>query len=350
MAACTGGNACSGWCLELEFIPVATRSWSPEDVWTCEGAAVAGADPTVRWPSVCAVVPTRDRPALLQRAVTAILDQDYPGALECVVVFDQSEPCDLDIPPRPGRTITRIRNARTPGLAGARNSGVLHAQSDLVAFCDDDDEWLPEKLCAQVSLLLQHPDTSVVATGILVNFQGQERTRLAPDRPLTQRDFLRDRLMEVNPCTVVARRAAVLENIGLVDETIPGGYGEDYEWLLRASCAGTIRSVPRPLVRVNWHAASFFADRWRTIIAALQHLLEHYPQFEDEPAGLARIEGQIAFAYAGIGDRAAARSWARQALSHSMFEQRAYVALLCSTGLVSNDAVVALAHRAGRGI
>jgi GT2 family glycosyltransferase len=267
-----------------------------------------------------------------------------------VIVFDQSEPHELDLPERPGRSVTCITNTRTPGLAGARNSGVVSTSAELVTFCDDDDEWLPGKLRMQVALLEQHPDSAVVATGIVVTYNGKDHERRAPDRPLTHRDFLRDRWMEVNPCTVVIRRRAMLEEIGLVDERIPGGYGEDYEWLLRASAASPIRSVPNPLVRVNWSQSSFFANRWRTIISALHYLLASHPDFEQEPAGLARIEGQIAFAHAGLGETATARSWARRALTHSPREPRAYVALLCSTGLVSNGTVMKLAHRAGRGI
>jgi len=302
--------------------------------------------------AVSAVVPTRDRPVLLERAVRAILSQEHDGDIECIVVFDQSEPhpvaAGLDLPP--GRRITTIRNTRTPGLAGARNSGVLAAGSPLVAFCDDDDEWLPGKLAAQLQLLERRPDSPVVATGILVNYEGRDTPRPAPQRDLLQADFFDDRIMEVNPCTALIRREAMLEQIGLVDENIPGGYGEDYEWLLRASSAGPVCCVPEPLVRVNWHTASFFADRWRTIIDALSYLLERYPAFEQHPAGLARIEGQIAFAHAGLGDRAAARTWARRALNHRRTEKRAYVALACTTPLIGNDTVMRLAHKAGRGI
>ena len=304
----------------------------------------------VAWPTICAVVPTRDRPALLTRAVEAILAQDYPGNIECLVVFDQSQPHDVAAKQQNGRRLTSIQNNRSPGLAGARNSGVLAARSELVAFCDDDDEWLPGKLRAQVELLREQPASPVVGTGIFVHFQGRDRARIAPSHPLTHRDFLRDRLMEVHPSTLLIRRAGMVEQIGLVDEAIPGGYGEDYEWLLRASRTGPIHSVSQPLVRVHWHASSFFAERWHTIIEALLYLLERYPGFQDEPAGLGRLEGQIAFAFAGLGDRAAARTWARRALGHSRYEPRAYVALLCTTGLVNNETIVRLAHRVGRGI
>jgi len=295
-------------------------------------------------------VPTRDRLELVRVAVQAILDQTYAGPIECIVVFDQSDPHPIDVAERPGRQVRTIRNHRTPGLAGARNSGVLAADGPLVAFCDDDDEWLPGKIEAQVRLLAELPDAALVACGILVRFEGKDRSRPAPGGPLRRRDFLRDRLMEINPCTALIRRNRMLEEIGLVDEEIPGGYGEDYEWLLRAAERGPVHAVPEPFVRVNWHTSSFFADRWRVIIEALHYLLDSYPDFRDEPAGLARIEGQLAFAHAGLGERRQARQWAARAVRHRWTEQRAYAALLASTGLVSNDTIIRLAHRAGRGI
>ncbi|HET9006452.1 MAG TPA: glycosyltransferase, partial [Actinomycetes bacterium] len=51
-------------------------------------------------PTVSVVVPTRDRPEQLRRAVTAILGQRYQGPVECLVVFDQSDP-DLPWPEPP---------------------------------------------------------------------------------------------------------------------------------------------------------------------------------------------------------------------------------------------------------
>ena len=82
-----------------------------------------------------------------------MLRQDYPGELEVVVVFDHTTP-DLSLEQAgPGRRVRVIANARQRGLAGNRNTGILATSSDLVAFLDDDDTWLPGKLTRQVSAL-----------------------------------------------------------------------------------------------------------------------------------------------------------------------------------------------------
>ena len=62
--------------------------------------------------------------------------------------------------------------------------------------------------------------------------------------------------------------------------------------------------VAEPQSRVYLHDSSFFASRWQTINDALTYLLERVPEFRQDPAGLARIEGQIAFAHAALGQRA----------------------------------------------
>jgi glycosyltransferase involved in cell wall biosynthesis len=301
-------------------------------------------------PKVSVVVPTRDRPQLLRRAVAAVLGQTYPGPIECLVVFDQSRP-DLDWEELPaGRRLVAITNRRRPGLAGARNSGILTATGELVAFCDDDDEWLPEKLARQVEALLARPATAVATTGILVRYRDRTTTRLAPTTVVTHGQLLRSRLTELHPSTVLAHRQALLDHIGLVDEDLPGSYAEDYDWLLRAARHAPVLAVPEPLAVIHWHPSSFFADRWRTIIAALTYLVDKHREFQREPAGLARIYGQIAFAHAALGERGPARRWARRTLSLDRRERRAYLAIAISLGLVRTSTVIRLAHAAGRGI
>ena len=300
-------------------------------------------------PMVSVVVPTRDRPELLTRAVRSILGQRYEGPIECIVVFDQTKPAlpDVDVPE--GRSLRGVSNARTPGLAGARNSGAMEAAGELLAFCDDDDEWLADKLRLQVQVLERHPGASAAGTGIEVRYGTRSVLRPLPARPTTFRDLLRSRRTELHPSSFLVRREDFLGRIGMVDESIPGSYAEDYEWLLRAARVGPIVGPSQPLVRVFWHRSSYFAERWQTIVDALTYLLDRYPEFRGEPAGLARIYGQIAFASAAAGNGREARRWARRCLRVDLRERRAYLAFMVSVG-VPAQLMLRLAHLAGKGI
>jgi len=301
-------------------------------------------------PAVSVVIPTRDRPELLLRAVRSVLGQEYAGPIECLVVFDGTETHVPDVPTSEGRGLRVLRNERVPGLAGSRNTGYLAASGHYVAACDDDDEWLPGKLLAQVDLFDRHPEASLVSSGIVVHFEGRDLPRDAVATPLTFADFLADRRMEVHPSTYLTRREAVVSGFGLVDEEIPGGYAEDYEWLLRATRTGPVYCVPRRLVRVHWHNASFFTSRWQMIDEALTWLLEKVPEFAGSPRGLGRIEGQLAFANAAMGRRGRALGLARQALVHHPANRQAWASLPVAAGLLSADRVVSLARARGRGI
>ena len=301
-------------------------------------------------PSVSVIIPTRDRPALLLRTLESIRAQRYEGEIECIVVFDQADHETLpSLETGPHMTIRATPNARSPGLSGARNTGILAAQGDLVAFCDDDDEWLPNKLSVQTDLLRTRAATTA-SSGIYVCHGHREWARVPRARTITFRDLLRSRRMEIAPSTILVDREALLHRIGLIDESIPGSYAEDYEWLLRAARVHPIIAAHAPLVRVHWHDSSFFAAQWETIVSALTYLLDRYPEFGSERAGLSRICGQLAFASAGCERPSEAREWARRALRLSPFEPRAYLALAITLRLFSADRVLNLARTFGRGI
>jgi glycosyltransferase involved in cell wall biosynthesis len=296
-------------------------------------------------PSVTVVIPTRDRPALLRTAVEAVMAQDYPGDVRTIVVHDGTEPdrsleCD---------TVTVTSNVRSPGLAGARNSGIALADAELVAFCDDDDRWLPGKLSRQVEVFRSDPQARFVSCGIRVRYDDRVVERTLPADKITFTDLLRDRLTELHPSTFLIQRS-LLEQIGLVDEALPGSYAEDYDLLLRAARVEPVRSLPTVLVEVLWHPKSYFTGRWATVSAALQRLLTVYPDFYREKAGAARLAGQIAFAEAAQGHRGAALRWAARAAGLRPTERRAVLAIAVAAKVVSAERVVRMLNARGRGI
>ena len=325
---------------------------------TVPAARRAAADGAGEHPPVSVVVATREREQLLLRAVRAIVAQDYPGAIEIIVVRDgdwdagvvQTLTTTMADELGERATLTQTPNARSAGLAGGRNTGITAASHALVAFCDDDDEWLPGKLSAQVPMLTRTPAASVVATGISVVHDGVATDRPGPLRPTTFEDLLTRRVMELHPSTFLLRRADLLGPIGLVDEQLPGGYAEDYDLLLRAAALGPVLSVPRPLVRVHWHGASFYFSKWQTIHESLDALLAKHPQFTQVPSGHARVRGQQALALAAMGRRREALAAAVQTWRLAPREPRAYLAAAVASRLVSIEGLQAQLHKRGRGL
>ncbi len=296
-------------------------------------------------PSVATIVATRDRPELLRETLEAIRVQDYEGLITTIVIFDQTEP-DMSLAVQGGnRPVIIVPNSRVQGLQGARNTGMLATSSDLVAFCDDDDVWVPSKIRRQVEVLNSNPDVHFVGSGVTVTYEGESVERIREKPRITFRDFLRSRVFEAHPSTFLMRRAELIDQMGLIDEDVPGGYGEDYEWLLRATRYTDMLLVPAALVMVRWHTASFYAERWQMRIDGLQYILDLYPEFETEPVGLARITGQMAYAKASLGDRKGALELAKKTLKLNPKEGRAALAMAVAAGVPSATVVSQLQKR-----
>lgn len=298
-------------------------------------------------PSVGVVVPTRDRPALLRATLAAIADQDYPGPVTVLVVHDGSAP-DHSVA---SDQVAVCANTRTPGLAGARNTGILALRTELVAFCDDDDRWLPDKLRRQVDLLAAHPQAPMVTCAIAVEFADTITARPAGTSTVTLAQLTRRRMAMLHSSTFVFRRTALTDGPpGLVAEDAPGSQNEDWDLLIRAARHTPIPHLDAPLVRVLWGQTSQFAHQYGSKVAALRWMLDRHPELRADRPGAARVFGQLACWSAATGDRHEAWRWTRQSLRHNWREPRAAIALAALTGCVKVEQVIGVLHRRGRGI
>lgn len=299
-------------------------------------------------PRISVVVATRDRPGLLERAVAGILAQDYPGDVECLVVYDHVDVRAFETATGPGRDVRFLTNTHRQGLPGGRNTGFDAATGDLIAFCDDDDIWLPAKLRRQVELLAD-PAIGAVSCGVRLRGPGIDKERvLARDR-VTLDELLADRVMEVHSSTMLVRRETFAAT-GPVDEDIPGGYSEDYEWLLRLAAHTDIAVCREALVIVDWHGGSFYFGRWATIVEAQRYLIRKHPALNRSRPGMARIRGQIAFALASGNRRTEALRELAAVIRLNPREKRVLVTVPVIMGLVTGERVLRMAQKRGKGV
>ena len=163
-----------------------------------------------------------------------------------------------------------IRHTANQGVAAARNTGIQRARSRYIAFLDDDDEWLPDKLEAQVAVLEASSErVGAVYTGYLrvVRATGEILGQhLAADRgnlyeKLLIRDFvLTNSLLVKKECLSV---------VGLFDETLPAY--EDWDLCIRIARQFEFDCVERPLLKYHDHS---YGPRLSTSLDGIEKALE----------------------------------------------------------------------------
>lgn len=146
---------------------------------------------------VSALIPTHNRPDLLLRALRSVLNQTYAD-LEAVIVIDGPDPATeaalkANVDPR----VRVIALPQRVGGSDARNIGAKSARGKWVAFLDDDDEWLPEKIAKQLAAATasqhQYP---IVSTEFLARSDSGDEVwpRNPPTLPLSEYLLRRDSL------------------------------------------------------------------------------------------------------------------------------------------------------------
>lgn len=192
---------------------------------------------TAMAPHVSVVIATHNRAELLPRAVASVLAQSF-GDLELIVVDDGSKDDTAGVV----RTLRdpRVRFIRHPqnrGLPASRNTGIRSARGRYVAFLDDDDQWVRQKLDRQLQAIRGH---DAVLTGAYMTASRVVKT-FANDR-VTVQDLRRGNVFDPSSLMVNTDLMKAL----LFDESLR--IGEDWDVFIRIAKAGSIAYLREPLL------------------------------------------------------------------------------------------------------
>ena len=185
-------------------------------------------------PKVSVIIPTYNRAAALRKAIASVLSQTFQD-FEVIVVDDASPDSTGDMVRSIGdQRIRYIRHQVNKGEGAARNTGILRAEGQYLAFLDDDDEWFSEKLRKQVALLDHSPlNVGLIYTGFrkIDIATGSTLLDLVPSK---RGNILNDLLEEncIATTTVLVRRHC-FDKAGLFEEGV--AFGADYDMWIRIS-------------------------------------------------------------------------------------------------------------------
>jgi glycosyltransferase involved in cell wall biosynthesis len=149
------------------------------------------------------------------------------------------------------------------GAGAARNRGIQASSSDLVAFLDSDDMWVPEFLAEQLRLLFESPDRALVYSNALIvgdgPLSGQLFTDKSPSRgQVTVESLLAQRCNVVTSSVLVKRDWLV--RVGMFDETLRRGQDFDL-WVRLAAAYAPMAYTTVPLVRRRVHNENLSGTR-----------------------------------------------------------------------------------------
>ncbi|MBE9585361.1 glycosyltransferase family 2 protein [Mucilaginibacter sp. JRF] len=199
------------------------------------------------------IIPTYNRPDFLREALNSVAAQTYTD-YEVIVVNDYKPDEDIVNEIVAGfEKVTVIHHPKSLGGNAARNNGIKQATGELIAFLDDDDLWLPNKLEAHAKAHAVDTAIGLVYSDCIIFFDSEKANEKEAKRPLPQN--LKEAMRKGDFCpitsTSVSVTASAIKACGLFDEDLVSF--QDWDMWFRIAELSSFAHVPQSLVKFRQH-------------------------------------------------------------------------------------------------
>lgn len=227
-------------------------------------------------PTVSVAIPIFNGANCVGTAIESALGQTHSN-VEVIAINDGSTDNSLKVLQHFGDRI-KVISQTNAGVARTRNRGIEAATGAFIAFLDQDDYWLPEKLALQLQVFRSHPEIGLVHTA--VEHRDLETGEPLPplnssSRPEKMIGSCFEKLLLGNPLynsSVVVRRE-VIDRVGGCNVQLAGNTVADYELWLRIAQHYSFGYVDQPVTIYRMHRGQGMHDRRAMLTAELQVLL-----------------------------------------------------------------------------
>ena len=233
-------------------------------------------------PTVSCIITAFNRAHFLKEAIDSVLLQSYRD-FELIILDNASTDHTGDIVQQYCDDRIRYIKHQPLGISAARNLGVQEAKGEFIAFFDDDDIWLPDKLAMQVKMFNALPEEVGLVYGgyLIVDEIGKVCHGVMPT---CQGKMLEDLLRLKIPFTGSAsnpmiRKTAILV-VGMFDESVTSG--EDFELYLRLAEKYSFEVIKEYLVKIRSHHYPRISDKLFDAISLDKKILEYFSYIFDE--------------------------------------------------------------------
>ncbi len=253
-------------------------------------------------PKVSVVIPTYNRPLLIQRAIRSVRAQTFQD-FEIIVVDDGlRERAEASVLSFGDERIRYVQNETSIGGGATRNRGIRLARAEFVAFLDDDDEWLPRKLEVQLNTLEKSEERIGFIFCAVENIYADriEVTEVDPDiRDYSIRALTRFKGFLTSGLVV---KKTVFDEVGVFDESLPSH--QEADLILRVSQKYHGIGLKEPYVRMQMSREDehIGGDMRKRIRGREMVLAKHRALLEKHPALLAKHYYWLGLWYREVGE------------------------------------------------
>lgn len=271
-------------------------------------------------PTVSVIIPVYNGAKFLSRSIESVINQTFKN-WELIIVDDGSTDNSKEIILGYVNKDNRITyywepNSGTP--ARPKNTAFQYVKGQYVAYLDQDDEWLPEKLEKQLAVFAKYPNEKIGLVGCSAHSVNEEGFSKAVP-PNSKTDVKLFELLNYNYIfsnSSVLLLSAVVRDIGDRDESKEMGYTEDWDMWVRVLAGGyTVRIIEEPLFKYVTHADNM--SRATTKLKQAEMLVSFYRKHK-ELYSKNNVEHvffkTIGLYYALAGERVKAREYYKKAI------------------------------------
>lgn len=222
---------------------------------------------------VTAIITTHKRTVeMVERALKSVLSQTYSN-IEVIVVDDSPQEFGERLHVKTmveNYGVKYISHTHSQGACVARNTGLAEANGEFVAFLDDDDEWLPEKIEKQIACF-NREEIALVYCG------SKTKNDITGMLEVRKMECYSGKLYEVlimdnyiGSTSFPLIRTQALRDIGGFDPLMQSA--QDYDVWLRLSKKYEISYINEPLVIYHIHNQERITVNFKKKIAGLERI------------------------------------------------------------------------------
>lgn len=213
---------------------------------------------------VSVIIPCYNAQETICTCVNSVLQQTYKD-YEIVVIDDGSKDQSVSVLKdylkhlRYNKDNISIISQKNMGPSAARNNGIRVAKGTHIAFLDADDQWQPEKLEIQLSIMEKHPHIRLASCG----YNNQSQKSIEGFAVISFKELLKKNYFAATSTVIVHKEA--LKNLSFNEQQ---KHSEDYRLWLQIARNNSCALIQKPLAssisqKLEYGEAGLSADLWK---------------------------------------------------------------------------------------